>query len=380
MNSDELRAIRTARASLLPLNQRTAESTTVAQGRDKKTHAELNDMRHMAINTTCADCAAKHPGWAALPHGVFLCIDCAQIHRGIGRHISQVKCISSHTYLWYPDEVAIMKTMGNERAKQFFGMAQRPTSASDHASRVKFAKDKYETMKWAPDHDAMVVSAPAGAEATAEARSASTRASASSGASRFERKREAAKRGNKARGGLKTTKTKTMAAVPMPLDSTMPTMDTMDTMGTMAMPPSAPLSARSQPAVDLLTPRPAPTSVPAPAAGAVARTAAGAAPVTVTRVQPMAGLSTADAHHAAQVSSIMNMYSPPTHTRTGAGAGAGAGVDAGTGTTQMNVPPMSMPLPMHTARRMGPSSRAAPQMAAVPVGGGGGDFFGDFGL
>mmetsp|Transcript_5524 Transcript_5524/g.12290 ORF Transcript_5524/g.12290 Transcript_5524/m.12290 type:complete len:100 (+) Transcript_5524:149-448(+) len=97
MNSDELRAIRTARASLLPLNQRTAESTTVAQGRDKKTHAELNDMRHMAINTTCADCAAKHPGWAALPHGVFLCIDCAQIHRGIGRHISQVKCISSHT-------------------------------------------------------------------------------------------------------------------------------------------------------------------------------------------------------------------------------------------------------------------------------------------
>ena len=97
LHPPQLRAIRTAREQLLPLNQRTEESKASAQRRDKKTHTELNGMRHLPINAACADCGAKHPGWAALPHGVFLCIDCAQIHRGIGRHISQVKCISSHT-------------------------------------------------------------------------------------------------------------------------------------------------------------------------------------------------------------------------------------------------------------------------------------------
>ena len=55
---------------------------------DKKSHAELNAMR--AKHAECFDCDAKKPGWAVLPHGVFVCIDCAQVHRNLGTHISKV--------------------------------------------------------------------------------------------------------------------------------------------------------------------------------------------------------------------------------------------------------------------------------------------------
>lgn len=42
---------------------------------DKKVHAELNALRSRACNAECFDCSAKKPGWAVLPHGVFVCID-----------------------------------------------------------------------------------------------------------------------------------------------------------------------------------------------------------------------------------------------------------------------------------------------------------------
>ena len=87
---------------------------------DKQVHAELNALRARACNSECFDCTAKKPGWAVLPHGVFICIDCAQNHRNIGRHISQTKAINTGTYLWFPHELAVMRAVGN-------GVSQRQT-------------------------------------------------------------------------------------------------------------------------------------------------------------------------------------------------------------------------------------------------------------
>jgi hypothetical protein len=87
----------------------------LARKNDKASHRELKQLSRLPCNSTCADCDAMYPGWAALPHGIFLCIDCAQVHRAMGTHVSRVKnCLG--TYLWHPDEMAAMRAGGNRWA------------------------------------------------------------------------------------------------------------------------------------------------------------------------------------------------------------------------------------------------------------------------
>jgi len=108
-----VRTLAAARAGLLATDARSEQAKAAAQATDKESHAELKRLSRLPGNDTCADCGAPFPGWASLPHGVFVCIDCAQVHRHIGRHISQVKAINTGTYLWHEDEVEVMRRGGN---------------------------------------------------------------------------------------------------------------------------------------------------------------------------------------------------------------------------------------------------------------------------
>ena len=81
--------------------------------------AELLAMRKVGGNRFCADCGRKRSTWAAISatekRGVFVCIDCAQVHRCAGTHVSRVKnCLG--TYLWHPDEMEAMRRRGNDWA------------------------------------------------------------------------------------------------------------------------------------------------------------------------------------------------------------------------------------------------------------------------
>lgn len=51
---------------------RTPAMTEEATRNDKTSHAVLNKLRSKPDNAECFDCTATKPGWAVLPHGVFV--------------------------------------------------------------------------------------------------------------------------------------------------------------------------------------------------------------------------------------------------------------------------------------------------------------------
>jgi len=79
---------------------------------DAEHHRILKKLRSQPGNDKCAECGTKENTWCSVNLGVFLCVQCADVHRALGTHISKVKGCGG-TYLWGPDEIAQMQSLGN---------------------------------------------------------------------------------------------------------------------------------------------------------------------------------------------------------------------------------------------------------------------------
>ena len=113
--------------------------------KEKALLREINQLRQTNGNRLCAECGESQNGWASVTLGVFMCTNCSQIHRGLGAHISKVKSCMG-TYIWCPDEIAAMKSMGNTRARVVFG---GPVPAPLSIPQLdKIARDKYDRKLW----------------------------------------------------------------------------------------------------------------------------------------------------------------------------------------------------------------------------------------
>jgi len=101
-------------------------------------------------NKVCADCKRnKHPRWASWNLGVFICIRCSGIHRGMGTHISRVKSVDLDA--WTDEQLQSVLKWGNARANKYWEAKLAPGHVPSEAKIENFIRTKYESKRWVMD-------------------------------------------------------------------------------------------------------------------------------------------------------------------------------------------------------------------------------------
>jgi stromal membrane-associated protein len=110
----------------------------------------LKSLLKLEGNKVCADCKRnKHPRWASWNLGVFVCIRCSGIHRGMGTHISRVKSVDLDS--WQDDQLQSILKWGNTRANKYWEAKLAAGHQPSEAKIENFIRTKYESKRWVMD-------------------------------------------------------------------------------------------------------------------------------------------------------------------------------------------------------------------------------------
>ncbi|GMH63031.1 hypothetical protein TL16_g03612 [Triparma laevis f. inornata] len=98
-------------------------------------------------NKICADCSAHKPTWGSTNLGVFICTQCAGVHRSLGVHISAM--LSTKLDDWTQEQLDIMDAIGNTRANERYEFHvpeefPKPHHQEDRYYREIYIREKYE--------------------------------------------------------------------------------------------------------------------------------------------------------------------------------------------------------------------------------------------
>ncbi|KAH8990770.1 hypothetical protein EDB92DRAFT_721691 [Lactarius akahatsu] len=129
-------------------------ASSTMSGTVSKIAAERNQKAILELamkpgNDSCADCKTRNPRWASHNLGIFICVNCASIHRKIGTHVSKVKSLTMD--VWTKEQVENMRQAGNIKSNQQYNPDEvrnpPPTNMIDaerDSELEKFIRDKYE--------------------------------------------------------------------------------------------------------------------------------------------------------------------------------------------------------------------------------------------
>ncbi|KAI1431098.1 hypothetical protein GGR50DRAFT_681453 [Xylaria sp. CBS 124048] len=110
----------------------------------------IKSLLKLEPNKICADCKRnKHPRWASWNLGIFICIRCSGIHRGMGTHISRVKSVDLDS--WTDEQLQSVLNWGNARANKYWESKLAAGHVPSEAKIENFIRTKYELKRWAMD-------------------------------------------------------------------------------------------------------------------------------------------------------------------------------------------------------------------------------------
>ncbi|KAI1267940.1 hypothetical protein F5Y18DRAFT_274851 [Xylariaceae sp. FL1019] len=110
----------------------------------------IKSLLKLEPNKVCADCKKnKHPRWASWNLGIFICIRCSGIHRGMGTHISRVKSVDLDS--WTDEQLQSVLRWGNARANKYWEAKLAASHVPAEAKIENFIRTKYELKRWVMD-------------------------------------------------------------------------------------------------------------------------------------------------------------------------------------------------------------------------------------
>ncbi|XP_051973589.1 ARF GTPase-activating protein GIT2b isoform X1 [Xyrauchen texanus] len=104
----------------------------------------------------CADCSAPDARWASINRGVLICDECCSIHRGLGRHSSQIRHLTQT--VWPPSQLQMVKSLYDNGANSIWEHSlldpssimsgKRKANPHDrvHPNKTDFIKAKYQML------------------------------------------------------------------------------------------------------------------------------------------------------------------------------------------------------------------------------------------